>query len=190
MHLWVLGAVVAIMHTLVAYDVQKVGLGYYTTPRATPFDVGHAIVPDHSTDAALHAFHATVITLAPFVLVGIAGAWNAFLPMLIVAFALRALVMGLTILPPHPGCTSQKFTWYEAIVGHCHDKIPSGHFINATLAAVVLVSAGAMGWTAAVGFVVATAWTILALRHHYTADLAVAALITAYVSATTATPTT
>lgn len=181
------GAALVVMG-LLSWHVHAQGKTFYESRRekcAAPkvYDVGHMILPDRSREKSFRFVHDTILTWGPPVIATIylRPELSLYSQYWLTIMAIRAAMTALTILPKYKNCDDTAFGWKNAIVGHCYDKIPSGHFAGMLLVTAMLVSKGTLGLPMAVVINGITAAIILSLRNHYTVDLAVSALVVAYV---------
>ena len=179
----------ALVNTLLAWHVHKEGKSFYASrqekcPAPKVYDIGHMILPDLSQDAYLNTLHDTLLSAAPtgLALIFLRPELLLYTQYFLSVMAIRIIMTALTILPKHKACDDSKFGWKNFLKGHCYDKIPSGHFAGMLLVTGMLVSKGTLSLPIAVFINGITAIIILSLRNHYTVDLAVAALVVAYVT--------
>lgn len=147
-------------------------------PSPKVYDVGHKYIPDLSHNEPLRLVHDVLLPLGSVATMSLCGALKEYGEMWLSFFVIRAILISLTILPKHKHCDDTKLGILELIQGHCYDKIPSGHFATVFLAVLILLSKNVIGIPAAVALSGSAAWLILALRGHYSVDVAVSAIIT------------
>ena len=97
-------------------------------------------------------------------------------------FILRHIFLHLTILPKYKNCKDDSYTLENVFIGHCYDKIFSGHFAIVALLALFLYKYNLFTnlWVLGSGLF-SYAILIISLRFHYSIDIAVAMLATYFV---------
>jgi hypothetical protein len=168
------------LHVACSYWVSETGRTFYSdrTPacqRPKVFDIGHKYLPDLSENACANALNDALAAM-PLVL---AYFWDMpdFYWFWIVIIAVRAITNTLTILPKNKTCDDSELTWKHFAVGHCYDKIFSGHFATTLLFAVMLwKTQGVSPWLLGPALA-GHAWLILATRGHYTIDVVVSIFV-------------
>lgn len=170
-----------ILHVIFTYSVHVNGYLFYkgreeskkTTPKV--YDIGAKYLPDLSNNTYLEMAIHSISLVIPF-LFGkeIRNEYFNYIP---IVFLIRYLFTSLTILPKDKKCNDQEFSFMNLIVGHCYDKIFSGHFAIVNLTLLILLNYGKIQlFQATLGNLVFGVM-ILMLRHHYTIDLFVAFLV-------------
>jgi hypothetical protein len=184
-----LAAYISAVHVLSAWYTHRNAKAYYDSRREKceypkVFDVGHRLIPDQSSNQLLQYFHDYVVTFSPTLLAYFNDFFMEYGFLMLIVFAIRSAFIVSTILPKHKGCDDASFTWKNISFGHCYDKVFSGHFASLLLATVLMATKGMLSVPVAVLVNAIAAYTILALRSHYTVDLLVAALVVALVMST------
>lgn len=170
-----------ILHIIFTYSVHLNGQEFYkrriienkTTPKV--YDIGMRYLPDYSDNTYLEMGIHIISLVLPF-LFGkqVRDAYFNYIP---VVFLIRYLFTSLTILPKDKKCDDEKFNIWNLIIGHCYDKIFSGHFAIVNLTLMILLHYGQVDlWWAIIGNLIFGVMIIM-LRYHYTVDLFVAFLV-------------
>jgi len=168
------------MHVACSYWVSRTGRLFYgermpMCQKPKVYDVGHKYLPDLSENACANALNDALAGMPLFL--------AFFLDMpdfywfWIIIIAIRAITNTLTILPKDSNCDDSKFTAKNFLLGHCYDKIFSGHFATSLLFAVMVWrTLGISPWIL-VPTLAGHAWLILAVRSHYTIDVLVSIFV-------------
>lgn len=170
------------VHWMLTYISHKQGSDFYnkriqegkTTPKI--FDIGIKYTPNLSGNPLLSVWSNFIMLLLPLFF----GSDVAFEHMKYFSFIviIRYLFNNLTILPKEKHCDDTSFNAWNLIFGHCYDKVFSGHFASLFLLTLILIKRGILtNMTVAVLLNVFNAWVILALRYHYSVDIAVAIVV-------------
>lgn len=165
-----------------SYGVHCLGHAHYTKRikkgKVTPkvFDMGTKVVPNLSDCPSLE-WLAHLMVLIPPLAFG-QGVFTEFLGYLPTLLIVRYMFNIVTILPKDKSCNADDYNWKNLALGHCYDKIFSGHFAMANLLTFILVNRGIIGVPLAISTNVLYALLILSLRFHYTVDLLVATAVT------------
>jgi hypothetical protein len=167
-------AVAAVACTSACFNV---GRAYYGGRSVAIFDAAHAVLPDLRGNAALGIAHAYVMPLLVVLWAAHAGVLAPYLRRTAAALIVRFVLTTVTVLPETGECATERLTLAEYAVGHCYDKMPSGHFIVAGTLLWMLYKRGALGAGTAALLACAVAACILLLRGHYTIDVAGSAML-------------
>lgn len=168
-----------VVHVLCSYAVIYFAQQFYSArlekcPRPKVFDLAHKILPNLSHHKVLHLLYdgiAGVVLITPL-----------FLNMLVfylywfLLVAIRGVANVMTILPKDKSCEDADYTGLrQLLMGHCYDKIYSGHFATAVLLGILLWRSypnHVSLWMVFLALLL-YAFLILATRAHYTIDLLV-----------------
>lgn len=170
-----------IIHIVFVTHVHSKGSEFYeqrqklgkTTPKV--YDIGVRYLPDLSHLSWLHVLSHIVLLVLPLMFGK--TIFVEFVQYYTTVFLLRYLFNSITILPKDPKCDSTSLNPINFIIGHCYDKIFSGHFSVTVLLGYILYSHRIFNLTTIVLFNLINAILILVLRSHYTIDLVVAFLV-------------
>lgn len=177
--------ILLILYFVLTYNVHLQGKVFYTgriqAGKVNPkiYDIGMKYIPDLSKHIGLEYLAHAI----PFILPLIFGKMVlvAFLQLILYVHIVRMVFIHLTILPKHKYCDDTTFSIQNLVLGHCYDKVFSGHFATVALAVMIAYGADIFShiW---IPILMLTLYAILiiALRFHYTVDIAVAVLV-AYV---------
>lgn len=179
--LYLASGVLIILYIVVSTYVHNKGKQFYAErelagkTRAKVYDIGTDNIPDMSSYQTLE----TVIGLVTMIIPYLFGAkvLYEYVGMFITIALIRCLFIPLTILPKEKSCDDSELSVKNYMFGHCYDKIFSGHFASAVLLALVLYGRGLVRPSILAIGCMMYAFFIIALRYHYTADLAVGALV-------------
>jgi hypothetical protein len=170
---------------LLSYSVHYQGKTFYnnrinqgkTTPKV--YDIGMKYIPDYSENEFLTFIANVVPTFLPIIMLYNTSYLVKFYYILTYIFILRHIFLHLTILPKYKNCKDDSFTLENAILGHCYDKIFSGHFAIMALLSIFLYKYNIYTnlWVLTSGLL-GYAILIISLRFHYSIDVAVAMLAT------------
>jgi membrane-associated phospholipid phosphatase len=167
-------AVAAVVCTTACFHIGK---EYYGGRTVVIFDAAHAVLPDLRGNAALEFAHLYVMPLLVVLCAARAGFLAPYMRKTVAALLVRLVLTTVTVLPDTAECATERLTLKEYVVGHCYDKMPSGHFIVAGTLLWMLYKRGSLSATTAMLLAVAVAACILLLRHHYTIDVAGGAML-------------
>ena len=167
-------AVAAVVCTTACFHIGK---AHYGGRKVVIFDAAHGVLPDLRENAALGFAHLYVMPLLVVLCAARVGVFAPYVRRTVAALLVRLVLTTLTVLPDTAECATERLTLKEYVVGHCYDKMPSGHFIVAGTLLWMLYKRGALSFTAAALFATAVAACILVLRHHYTIDVAGGAML-------------
>jgi membrane-associated phospholipid phosphatase len=154
-----------------------IGKAYYGGRTVVIFDAAHAVLPNLRENAALGFAHAYVMPILVVLCAARAGVLAPYMRRTVAALLVRLVLTTLTVLPDTGECATERLTFAEYVVGHCYDKMPSGHFIVAGTLLWMLYKRGSLSATVALLVAAAVAACILMLRHHYTIDVAGGAML-------------
>jgi len=140
------------------------------------FDVVHQYTPD------LHKYE-WVINIIPilgllFLILYSSDALEEFALKLLLIYLIRALTTLTTILPKHEKCDEKEFSWMNAIMGGCYDKIFSGHASFTFLASLLLYRENVITLPVFMISNIVESFLIILTRAHYTIDVLLGILIT------------
>lgn len=175
--------IIYIVILFISYCVYYNGKTYYKyridNNKCTPkiYDIGMIYIPDLSQNKILTIF----VDIIPFVLPIIFFKNDTlleFFKLSLYAMLLRSVFTHLTILPKIKKCDDSEFTLYNMIMGHCYDKIYSGHFVIIMLFALCALHAYPnINLLLTIISLIIYAIMIIATRSHYTIDIAVSVII-------------
>ena len=154
-----------------------IGRAYYGGKHVAIFDAAHAVLPDLRENAALGFAHTYLTPILVVVCAARAGLLAPYMRRTVAALLVRLVLTTVTVLPDTGECATERLTLAEYLVGHCYDKMPSGHFIVAGTLLWMLYKRGSLSGTAAGLLAALVAGCILMLRHHYTIDVAGGAML-------------
>jgi len=154
-----------------------IGRAYYGGRHVVIFDAAHAVLPNLRYNAALELAHSYAMPIVVVLCAARAGLLAPYLRRTVAALLVRMVLTTVTVLPDAGACATERLTLAEYIVGHCYDKMPSGHFIVAGTLLWMLYKRGSISATVALLLAAAVAACILLLRHHYTIDVAGGAML-------------
>ena len=183
MHVKVIGFAI-LVHIVSTYYVHKIGSDHYHPHQAIKrnldkvWDVCHKYFPNvHHLD-----YLANIIFLIPLIIVICSGSPKRILDDVLLYFPIiliiRSLMIFVTILPKHKRCDSGKLTWKSFVVGHCYDKIFSGHFSLFLLVTLSMLRYNVINSSTTIALNLLNALIILLTRSHYTTDIIIAFFIT------------
>ena len=174
-----------IIGTLLTYNVHYQGRTFYnsrieqgkTTPKI--FDIGMKYIPNVSDNQTLTVIADIIPLFLPFILLRNTPQLKNFVYMSTYILLIRYIFLNLTILPKDKSCKDESFTIKNIIVGHCYDKIFSGHFATVYLLGLFLYEYKIVNNIWLIGGVeFLYAMLLIGLRYHYTIDIAVAIVVT------------
>jgi hypothetical protein len=168
-----------LIHVMCSYAVVYFGEQFYRDrfekcPRPKVFDLTHKVLPNLSNHKVLHGLYdviAAMLLVSPLVL-----NMTVFYLYWFLLVAIRGLTNLVTILPKDKDCNPADYAGLKQLfLGHCYDKIYSGHFATATLFGILLHQAypKQVSLWMVISALVLYALLILATRAHYTIDLVV-----------------
>jgi len=172
---------ILILLIIITTHVHKKGKAFYTDretknkSRAKIYDIGIENTPNLSQYTTFDKIISIITMILPF-LFGI-NVFFEYLGMFVVVILLRCIFIPLTILPKEKHCDDTELKMHNYVNGHCYDKIFSGHFASIVLLALIVGGKGLVDKSVLVIGCLLYAFIIISLRYHYTADLAVGALI-------------
>lgn len=177
--------VIFIVNLLLTYNVHLQGKIFYnnriqegkTNPKV--YDIGMRYIPDLSKHVELEYLVHAIPVVLPFIFGKMI--LLTFLQLSLYLYMIRTVFINLTILPKHKHCDDTSFSVQSAVIGHCYDKVFSGHFAAIALIVMLAYGAGLLS-NIIIPIIILVSYGILiiALRFHYTIDIAVAVLV-AYV---------
>jgi hypothetical protein len=174
--------VLTLLHFVLTYNVHLQGKAFYSNRirknKINPkiYDVGMKYIPDLSKYTSLEYFAHAVPVILPIVLGEMV--FVPFLQLSIYIHIFRMIFIHLTILPKHKECNDTRFGISNLLIGHCYDKVFSGHFATVLLAVMIAYGVGVLSnLLIPILLLVLYAILIIALRFHYTVDIAVAVLV-------------
>ncbi|NDC95892.1 hypothetical protein EB077_11355, partial [bacterium] len=129
---------------ILSYNVHYQGKAFYnfrieqgkTTPKV--YDIGMKYIPDYSDNKLLTFIANALPVFLPIVMLYNTPYSVKFYYILTYIFILRHIFLNLTILPKYKNCKDDSYTLENIILGHCYDKIFSGHFAIMVLLAIFL----------------------------------------------------
>lgn len=170
---------------LLSYNVHLQGKQFYdgrieqgkTTPKV--YDIGMKYIPDYSDNEFLTFIANAIPVILPVIMLYKTSYLVKFYYVLTYIFILRHIFLHLTILPKYKNCKDDSYTLENVFVGHCYDKIFSGHFAIMALLAIFLYKYNIYPNVLVLNSgLLAYAILIISLRFHYSIDIAVAMLAT------------
>lgn len=179
------GLFLLFFNIILSYNVHYQGKTFYDdriqkgkiTPKV--YDIGMKYIPDYSDSEMLTFIANAIPILLPIILLYNTSYLLQFYYVLTYVFILRHIFLHLTILPKYKNCKDDSYTLENVFIGHCYDKIFSGHFAIVALLALFLYKYNLFTnlWGLGSGLL-AYAILIISLRFHYSIDIAVAMLAT------------
>lgn len=172
---------VVILFFIVTTYVHQKGKAFYTDResknkvRAKIYDIGIENTPNLSQYTIFEKCVSIIAMILPL-LFG-KDVLYEYLNMFVTVILIRCIFIPLTILPKEKHCDDTELKMHNYVDGHCYDKIFSGHFASVVLLALVLGGRGLVNKSVLAIGCILYAFIIISLRYHYTADLAVGALI-------------
>lgn len=177
--------ILLILFSIISYNVHKQGKTFYDdrikNGKITPkvFDIGMKIIPNLSSNKYLTFIANILPVVLPIVLLYNTPYLMKYYYIFGYIILIRYLFINLTILPKDKNCKDDEYTIENIILGHCYDKIFSGHFTMIYLLALFLYKYKIYTDLFYLGFgVISYGIMIISLRFHYTIDIAVAAVVT------------
>lgn len=134
-------------------------------------DIGVELIPDLSRYRSITVVADALVLLPPLLLTRQQlGEYMEYASLIIL---IRSVFICLTILPAQKPTRQERFRWLQLLRGHAHDKIFSGHsalfFLGMSFLKHKFIRLMLM---------MSYSWLIISIRYHYTADIAVAGLVT------------
>ena len=175
--------ILIIVHMFLVYNVHEQGKKYYENRikkgKITPkvYDIGMKYIPDLSQNRALEYIINGIALTLPFVFGS--KVLIPYIQLSIYMYLIRHIFNMLTILPKHKKCNDEKFDWGNYIFGHCYDKIFSGHFASVLLVFLIAQDTNLLKntWISYI-LLVLYGISLVAVRYHYTVDIAVSIVVT------------
>lgn len=176
---WLMLGIVLSVHSFLVYVVHACGSHFYKkenccdVPRV--YDVGWKYLPDLHENRVVAYMVDFVAYILPFLL----GADVAleYVRYILVILLIRGICINVTILPRHESCDDSQFHIKDMFMGHCYDKIFSGHFASFALLCLILYQRGYVPALWMYGACFVYGLLIIALRYHYTIDVIVAGFV-------------
>ena len=174
-----------IFNTIVTYNVHYQGKEFYnkrikdgkTTPKI--YDIGMRYIPDMSDNIIMGRVCDIIPVLLPIIVLGNTIYMKKYYYILANIMIIRLIFMNLTILPKYKKCSDENYGLINMITGHCYDKVFSGHFTIIFLVTLFLYEYKIFTDIFIIGILLlGYAILIIALRYHYTIDIAVAMVVT------------
>lgn len=177
-----------IFNIILSYNVHYQGKTFYDSRiqqgKVTPkvYDIGMKYIPDYSDNDMLAFITNAIPVILPIIMLYKTPYLLKFYYILTYVFILRHIFLHLTILPKYKYCKDDSYTLENVFLGHCYDKIFSGHFAFMSLLALFLYKYNIYTnlWGLGAGLSIYAIF-IIALRYHYTIDMAVSMLATYFV---------
>lgn len=139
------------------------------------YDISHKYLPNLSHNNLAWAIMHIFATITPFIFgTEVITDMAIFMP---VIFIIRGICSNVTILPKDKTCDDSKFGFNNLFLGHCYDKIFSGHFATTIMLSLILFTRNILGIIPLFLFNLINAFLILATRSHYTIDLIVSIFV-------------
>lgn len=172
-----------ILHIFSTYYVHVIGSDHYHPSKSAKrkldkvWDVCHKFFPNISHLEDLN----NVILLVPLVIALCSNTTSNIVKDVIhyfpIILIIRSICIFVTILPKHKRC-HQPFSLKSLLVGHCYDKVFSGHFSLFLLMTLILFRNNVIGLNYVIVLNLLCAMSILLTRSHYTTDIIIALLVT------------
>jgi hypothetical protein len=170
------------LHFLMVYLVHMTGSKFYnnriyhnkTNPKV--FDIGEKYLLDLHNIKWVRYLVDFIAALSPLIF-GITVALEHARFMIII-LAIRHIFTLVTILPKHKKCDDSRFGIREVFVGHCYDKIFSGHFSSLFLLCLILLKQGIVSIPLVTVVLFIYGSLLICIRYHYTVDILVAFVVT------------
>jgi hypothetical protein len=172
--------VLLIINIVIVYWVHKEGDAFYSNrisqKKIHPkiYDIGLKYLPDFSKIKFFEFLSHFIAFILPFCFGK--KVYIEFLSYAIPVILIRYIFISLTILPKEKTCDNKSFGPINFLIGHCYDKIFSGHFASGVLLSLILLKNGYNPIYLGI-FNILNALLIISLRFHYTIDIVVAALV-------------
>lgn len=138
------------------------------------YDIGEKYIPDLSNNHILHRISDIIVLILPLCFGQ--NILKKHASYIIPIFLIRYFFISLTILPKNKSCDDNSMGIHNYIFGHCYDKIFSGHFAVIFLLSLILYDNG-YNYIFLILLNIINTFLILAIRSHYTIDIAVAAIV-------------
>jgi len=182
--------IIFIITALISYNVHLQGKKFYddrikagkTAPKV--FDIGMKYIPDMSENKLLSIIIDILPLILPIIFLYNTPYFSKYYYILIWIFLIRYIFINLTILPKYKKCKDDSYTIYNILFGHCYDKIFSGHFSSIYLFVLFvytyklnILNIHYNEIVLGIGLLL-YGMSIIALRIHYTVDIAVALVVT------------
>ena len=175
-----------IIHIFLTYNVYIEGKTFYDNrinknkhiPKV--YDIGFKYIPDLSS----YKYLKILVNILPGILQAISLLFfnhNVILTFFELNFyinMIRYIFTSLTILPKMYNCDDSKFTIKNIISGHCYDKHFSGNFASIMILILIAHNMNELpNIYLSYLFLIIYGIMIIAVRFHYTIDIAVAILV-------------
>lgn len=174
-----------LFNIILSYNVHYQGKNFYDArikqgkiiPKV--YDIGMRYIPDYSKDNTLTSIANIIPCILPIITLYNTHYLLQFYYVLTYVFILRHIFLNFTILPKYKNCKDESYTLENVFLGHCYDKIFSGHFAIVSLLALFLYKYNIFTNLWVLGSaLLAYATLIISLRFHYSIDIVVAMLAT------------
>jgi hypothetical protein len=175
--------ILIIIHMFLAYNVHEQGKKYYDNriknrkiiPKV--YDIGMKYIPDLSQEKILENIVNMIALILPFMFGS--KVLIIYIQLSIYMYFIRHIFNMMTILPKDKKCKDDSFGLINYIFGHCYDKIFSGHFASACLVVLIAYDQKIIRntWIWYI-FLTMYAISLIAIRYHYTVDIAVSIVVT------------
>jgi hypothetical protein len=186
-NIYTLILVLLVLHISLAYNVHNEGKTFYDNrikdgkTNQKVYDIGMKYIPDMSENKILENIANWIVVILILVFRNV-KLLIKFIKLILIIIMIRHIFTTLTILPKDKNCKDDKFDTSNLIFGHCYDKIFSGHYASVLL---IFLIAYDMKLLTNIGFMIANlviyAILLIALRFHYTIDIAVSIIVTTFV---------
>jgi hypothetical protein len=172
-----------LVHMFLTYNVHEQGKRYYDNRikkgKVIPkvYDIGMKYIPDLSEKKILEHIVNGIALILPLVFGR--KVFVIYIQMSIYMYFIRHIFNTMTILPKDKKCKDDSFGWSNYIFGHCYDKIFSGHFASVLLVLLIAYDQKLITsrWISYI-FITIYAILLIAIRYHYTVDIAVSVVVT------------
>lgn len=150
---------------------------YYTRKRSHVYDIFHKFLPyyDNKYIYVISNLYNTCIVL--YLIYNVPGILAPSILLYLKIMIIRAVAINITILPKQKECDSENFGIMSVIVGHCNDKIISGHFASLFIVTLYALNAGFISSNTMMILNIINAIIILVTRWHYSIDILMAIIV-------------
>ena len=181
MNLYTLFVVIALiyLHIMIVDHVHETGNTCYKDTDVEIYDLGYKYIPNLRNNVYVNVLMYYVMPIV--VLCFGMDVFVEFMEYFIIIVFVRHFFNAVTIFPSIKECDDSGISKLRKYtIGHCYDKIFSGHFAITVLMALILYDKGVNKWILIL-LNVCNAFLILARRAHFTIDLLVSMVVVSYI---------
>lgn len=160
------------------------GKKYYYRKRSHVYDVFHRILPEYNTLLANTLKDFFIMIFFVFIIFKDKTLLVPILETFLIVLVIRAIAINITILPKHKKCKDPDNYIEINTIGHCYDKVVSGHFAIGFIVSLYALDKRIINIESCVLFNIINALMILLTRSHYSVDILFAFIIVLYVKQT------